>query len=55
MVFNRKQEDGFLNDVVGPEILDKAIDWIKNNLGPEDVFSEEELSRWAKDNYVMDE
>ena len=29
--------------------LDEAIDWIKVNLSPEDVFDEDELSEWATD------
>jgi len=29
--------------------LDEAIDWIKANLSPEDVFDEDELSEWATD------
>lgn len=40
---NRK----FINDVVPKYLLDDAIDWIKINLKPEDVFGEEELENWA--------
>lgn len=29
-------------------IIDTAIDWIKSNLKPEDVFSEDDLQKWAQ-------
>mgnify|MGYP001559453168 CR=1 FL=1 len=29
--------------------LDQAIDWIKNNLDPDQVFSVEQLKEWARD------
>lgn len=29
--------------------LDEAIDWIKANLSPEDVFDFEQLKAWAED------
>jgi hypothetical protein len=30
--------------------LDNAIDWIKNNLDPDDVFTEKQLEKWALSN-----
>ena len=30
--------------------LSSAIEWIANNLSPGDVFSEDELRGWAKEN-----
>ena len=35
--------------------LDEAIDWISNNMKPEDVFTEDRLEQWAKDsNYTKE-
>jgi len=42
------QEREFM-EAISPT-LDQAIEWIKNNLTPEDVFDEEDLIEWAEDN-----
>jgi hypothetical protein len=48
------QDRQFLTEVVGTRLLEEAIDWIKNNLEPEDVFSDEKLHQWATNNdYVI--
>jgi hypothetical protein len=44
------QDKNFLHDVVGTRLLEDAIDWIKNNMEPEDVFTREQLDSWAEDN-----
>lgn len=35
--------------------LDVVIEWIKNNLNPEDVFDENDLIEWAEDNGFFQE
>ena len=38
-------------------LLHEAIDWIQNNLHPEDVFPDEQLHLWAKEigyEYIVD-
>ena len=51
-----KEDEKFLADVIGSELLEKSIEWIQNNLAPEDVFSEDALSDWANDHgFVEDE
>lgn len=36
--------------------LESCIDWIKDNLSPEDVFSDDDLEKWAKDKgYILPE
>ena len=35
-------------DIVWP--LDNAIEWFRDNLNPEDVFSNDQLSSWAEKN-----
>ena len=40
----------------GNDWLGKAIDWIKINMNPEDVFDKDTLNDWAVDNgWVPDE
>ncbi len=43
------QETDFLKAVISTSLLDDAIDWIKVNLDPADVFSDEVLAEWAKE------
>jgi hypothetical protein len=31
------------------DLLDTAVDWIRDNLSPEDVFNREQLKQWASD------
>lgn len=37
------------------DFLDLAVDWIWQNLDPEDVFCDEDLEGWARDNGFMKE
>jgi len=30
--------------------LEDAVEWIKSNLNPEDVFDEKDLRQWAEEN-----
>lgn len=47
MATTYQQDQSFLNDCIGTGLLESAIDWIKANLSPEDVFTEKELLAWA--------
>jgi hypothetical protein len=38
----------FAKAVLPQYLLDDAIDWIRTNLPPEDVFSDDQLIEWAK-------
>lgn len=41
---------------ISPKGLGIAIDWIRENLDPEDVFDEKKLSAWAEENgYIKSE
>ena len=43
MATTQKQDQDFLNNVVGTSLLEDAIDWIKSNMSIEEVFSDKEL------------
>ena len=45
-----KQDKEFVSAIISAHLLEEAIEWIANNLSPEDVFSVEQLSDWATDN-----
>lgn len=47
---NRKQEDAFWEAMRPSYPLNDAIEWIKSNLNPEDVFIESDLRQWAEEN-----
>lgn len=40
----------FLRIILPAYPLDAAIEWIKENLTPDDVFGEDALSEWATNN-----
>ena len=42
-----KQNAEFTNDIVVQYPLDAAIEWIKSNMEPGDVFTEDQLTDWA--------
>ena len=44
------QDRSFLNDIVGTELLEKAVDWIGRNMEPLDVFSESSLKEAVQSN-----
>lgn len=48
------QDTNFLNSVIGNGLLESAIDWIKDNIDPQEVFGEKELLSWAS-NYSPEE
>ena len=54
MATTSRQDQSFLNDVIGTGILGMAIDWIANNLSPDEVFSEKQLTEWAQNSDVDD-
>ena len=49
------ENEKFKRDIWPNYPLDDAIDWIANNLSPEDVFSEEQLQEWALDHGFVEE
>jgi hypothetical protein len=44
-----KQDRQFVDAIIDTTILESAIDWIANNLRPEDVFDEKDLETWAEE------
>ena len=45
----------FANHLLPAEPLDAAIEWIKANLSPGDVFDEEQLAEHARNNIEIDD
>ena len=43
-----KQDNDFRDMLLGSDALDQSIEWIKDNLEPDDVFDSEQLEDWAK-------
>lgn len=52
---NCRQNATFGEEIFPQYPLDIAIEWIQNNLEPEDVFTEKQLSQWAKDAGYVEE
>jgi hypothetical protein len=49
-----RQNADFVNHLLPAEPLGAAIEWIKANLSPGDVFSEEQLAEHARANLEID-
>jgi len=48
MSFNVSDNRSFTESVINRDyLLDEAVDWIRGNLSPEDVFDTAALSDWA--------
>ncbi len=52
MTTNAKQNDDFAVYLGADDSLDRATEWIRSNLKPEDVFSDEDLLAWAESNEI---
>ena len=42
-----RQDRDFLESVIPNTLLEQAIEWIADNLDPEDVFDKKQLNYWA--------
>ena len=59
MATSSMQDREFIASVISSALLEDAIDWIRENLEPEDVFGDKTLEDWARtwaeENYVEGE
>lgn len=56
MAITHFQDKAFISEVVSDDLLKKAVEWIQNNMEPEDVFEHGKLSTWAVDSgYIRPE
>ena len=44
-----REDADFIKTVISDTLLEKAIEWIVDNMEPDDVFSRERLKSWAED------
>ena len=44
------QDKAFRDTLIADDLLDTSIEWIQNNLDPDDVFNEAQLQDWALSN-----
>lgn len=50
------QDRKFIADVISNTLLEDAIQHIKDNFSPADIFNENELEDWAENNgYIKEE
>ncbi len=50
MMANYNERKSFIRDIIADDLLDMAIDWIKSNMNPDEVFDESQLEEWAENN-----
>lgn len=44
-----RQDREFIETLINSRLLEEAIEWISRNLEPEQVFSTEDLEKWARE------
>lgn len=42
-----KQDRDFLEKIIGTQVLEDAIEWMKDNLEPSDIFDDKDLISYA--------
>ena len=42
------QDRAFISEVISSSLLEEAIEWIANNLEPEDVYGNDRMKSWAE-------
>lgn len=45
-----KQESDFVDHIANANALSESIEWIQDNLEPDDVFTDKQLESWAENN-----
>lgn len=45
-----KQENDFTSTILNGSLLENSVEWIGNNMEPEEVYSSADLKLWAKEN-----
>ena len=56
MGYYRNNYTAFANHLMPvDDLLEKAIEWIKDNMGIDDVFDEKKVKEYIKDNFSQDE
>ena len=50
MLNNDDRNNDFVDHMMSSTFLDEALQYIKDNLHPDDVFDHKQLSQWAWDN-----
>jgi len=50
-----RQNEEFTRDFLPNSPLDTAIEWIKANVSPDDVFDDEQLAEHARNNIEIDD
>ena len=44
-----KQDGDFIRSVIGNNLLEQSLEWIADNLEPEDVFSDVKMREWGEE------
>ena len=51
-----EQDQSFIEDIIDLRLLERSLEWIGQNMPPEEVFDKKRLKEWATENgYVKEE
>lgn len=53
---SKKDNEKFTDNLfIGTQLLDGALEWIRDNMKPDQVFGDNELGEWAEENGYVKE
>ncbi len=47
---SRQEREDFIENTIPSDLLDQAVEWVSRNMTPDQVFDNDTLTDWAKDN-----
>lgn len=47
---SRRQDELFISELIPDNLLELAMEWLQNNMEPQDVFTTTQLETWARAN-----
>jgi len=50
------QDRDFIKEIIPSDLLEQSIQYIVNNFQPEEIYGDDKMHEWAKDNgYILEE
>ena len=47
---SRQECEDFIENTIPSDLLDQAVEWVSRNMTPDQVFDDEALTHWAREN-----
>ncbi len=50
---SRQEREDFIENTIPSDLLDQAVEWVSRNMTPDQVFDDEALTQWARENDML--